>query len=307
MRSVLLPLAVGFVLGGGAVGLSLQLLKSPKISTDIPEELHLGQSDFINPLVDCVPSPRGYLPNELELRSEMSASIEKAKEEKRADEVSVYFRDLINGPSLHINSQTPFIATKMLKVPILIAYYRKLQSNPELFDRNVIDSEGRSSSVRRLLERMIVNSDEGAAALLVSTQPDINIVSSLNDMGVPLVQKDGEYWVTAHAYASMFRILYNATYLGAQNSNAALKLLSRSAFDRGIVAGVDKGTTVAHKFGELENKGIHQFHDCGIVYLPKHPYLLCVMSRGANVEHQTRLMTELSNLVFTKMKDNLTN
>ncbi len=80
-------------------------------------------------------------------------------------------------------------------------------------------------------------------------------------------------------------MLYNATYLSRDDSEAALKLMSEGSFTQGIVAGVASSTTVSHKLGLVgiaPNNVLteHELHDCGIVY-DKDPYLLCVMTRGS--------------------------
>ena len=63
---------------------------------------------------------------------------------------------------------------------------------------------------------------------------------------------------------------------------------------------------IAHKFGE---RGIarvgkpeqKQLHDCGIVYYPKRPYLLCVMTRGEDFDKQARIIQDISKIVYTKV------
>ena len=56
-------------------------------------------------------------------------------------------------------------------------------------------------------------------------------------------------------------------------------------FRDGLVAGVPGNIEVAHKFGEREvDSQQTQLHDCGIVYYPKRPYLLCVMTRGQHTD-----------------------
>ena len=76
-------------------------------------------------------------------------------------------------------------------------------------------------------------------------------------------------------------------------SEKALGLLQKSEFHKGLVAGVPSGTIVAHKFGERDGLtiGEKQLHDCGIIYYPGNPYLLCVMTRGDNFD-------ELAGVVF---------
>jgi hypothetical protein len=65
----------------------------------------------------------------------------------------------------------------------------------------------------------------------------------------------------------------------------------------------DESIKVAHKFGERTlEKGTQHFHDCGIVYYPRHPYLLCVMTQGRDIEAQSRAIASISTFVFQKME-----
>jgi hypothetical protein len=86
-----------------------------------------------------------------------------------------------------------------------------------------------------------------------------------------------------------------------------LELLSRSAFTDALVAGVPKGTKVAHKFGirDVPNEDVKQFHDCDIVYYPKRPYLLCVMTRGSQTESGVMFIREVSRRVYQQVDDRM--
>jgi hypothetical protein len=56
-------------------------------------------------------------------------------------------------------------------------------------------------------------------------------------------------------------------------------------YNDGLKAGIPANIELAHKFGERGIIGMNgreqkQLHDCGIIYYPKHPYILCIMTRG---------------------------
>jgi beta-lactamase class A len=68
------------------------------------------------------------------------------------------------------------------------------------------------------------------------------------------------------------------------------------------VAGVPAGISVANKFGERElADGTRQLHDCGIVYHPERPYVLCVMTKGASFEQLSRTVADVSQLVYREI------
>ena len=140
---------------------------------------------------------------------------------------------------------------------------------------------------------MIKYSDNNATALLdANIKPDtLNRV--YGDLGIPSeenVNIANADFVAAHQVATMFRVLYNATYLSRADSEKALQLLSQVSFTQGLVAGVATSTVVSHKLGlvGIAPDGVtteHELHDCGIVYAPS-PYLMCVMTRGAVARSQ---------------------
>ena len=109
--------------------------------------------------------------------------------------------------------------------------------------------------------------------------------------------------MSVKTYAYFFRILYNATYLGHTYSEKALELLNNREFPDGIVAGVPENIPVAHKFGErtVESpEGIvttEELHDCGIVYYPSKPYILCVMTKGTDIASLKEIIKTISKTV----------
>ena len=136
---------------------------------------------------------------------------------------------------------------------------------------------------------MIVFSDNNAMQLatihLLNFYPE-ELSGVFADLNLNVPNEQAEDYMTAKEYASLFRVLYSATYLSREKSEAALALLGLTDFRDGLVAGVPSDIFVAHKFGERGVRGSdgeithREFHDCGIVYYPGHPYLLCVMTKG---------------------------
>jgi len=71
-------------------------------------------------------------------------------------------------------------------------------------------------------------------------------------------------------------------------------------YKEGLVGGLPEGIKVAHKFGEraYEESGVKQFHDCGIIYYPNKPYLLCVMTRGDDFNTLQGIVRQVSQTVY---------
>jgi hypothetical protein len=86
-------------------------------------------------------------------------------------------------------------------------------------------------------------------------------------------------------------------------SEKALSYLAETTFDKGLVAGVPEAVAVAHKFGEAGREdGSLQFHDCGIVYYPGRPYILCVMTRGGSFEPLYAAVADISRTVYEEVR-----
>ncbi len=239
---------------------------------------------------------------------------------KAASNISVYLIDYKTGRWTGVNENERYDPASMLKVPLMIAYYKEAEKNPSILKQqvafngddqnsdeyfkasNVIQS-GHFYTVEQLIESMIVHSDNTAAVLL-----DKNIEKSAQhevytDLGLPVPQNaPNEQFLSVKTYAYFFRILYNATYLNEEYSQRALDLLNKTEFP-GIRAGV-ADTAVAHKFGERtvydQNNVVQdrELHDCGIVYKKETPYLLCIMSRGNNFDTLAKNISDLSALIY---------
>jgi beta-lactamase class A len=166
-----------------------------------------------------------------------------------------------------------------------------------------------SYTIEELINRMIIYSDNDAYNDLTKNIDGNEILQTYKDLDVDISQifinPNGNI-LTVRDYASFFRILYNASYLNKDMSEKALGLLSQTEYKQGLVAGVPSKIQVAHKFGEriYSDTNEVQLHDCGIVYLPKKPYLLCVMTRGQDLNKATQTIKTISQKVFDYINTN---
>ncbi len=287
------------------------------------DELHAGMKNLINPLIDCKPEFFEESPKSYPIESSVEKYINKAQEEARVDEVGVYYRDLINGPQFGIHQNTFFAGASLFKLPILIAYMRASEKIPGLLDQSVayepeklydgrteqtIDPPnpmvpGKKYTLKELLMRMIVSSDNNATKMLTMLNVPANGEETLKEMGVKTSTSGTDLYLTVSSYASIFRILYNATFLTQANSNASLDLLTKVEFSEGLRRPIPANIVVAHKFGERTVDNTSQFHDCGIVYHPTKPYLICIMTRGKNMRNLIDVVADISKIIFDRVND----
>ena len=258
-------------------------------------------------------------------RKNLEQTIEQKKAEGRIENAAVFFRDLSRGPTFGINPNEGFIPASLLKVPLAITYFRLAEENGIPLDRKLVDTDftldltqkfpppetirgGEEHTIKDLLYRLLAYSDNGAWEVLynylLQISPDRNLLlETFKDLGIidAASKKVNEEALSVKSYASIFRLLYNASYLSKESSDKVLNYLSKSIFNVGLRKGVPDNVPIAHKFGERFIGEDNQLHDCGIVYYPKNPYLLCVMTRGKNLAALTETIATISKAIYEEV------
>lgn len=258
-----------------------------------------------------------------EFENDLSEWIDAEKQAGDVEVAAVYFRDLRGGPWFGINERETFIPASLFKVPVMIALLRAAQDDPMFLKQelglsgpyagiNNVESPdqtmqpGKTYTADELLTKMIVYSDNASndvlKAFLDASDVRGDAIKTIYGQLGMLAARD-DHQLTVKSYSSLFRVLYNAQYLNVEMSQKALSLLTRSAYVDGLVAGVPAGVKVAHKFGirDISGEQTKQFHDCGIVYHPKRPYLLCVMTRGNDMQKNIAIIAEISRRVYAEV------
>jgi beta-lactamase class A len=218
-------------------------------------------------------------------------------------------------------------------VPEMMTLYKIAETNPSVLsdrveytgasDHNLVEeiksvvqlTPGGVYTVAQLIEHMIRYSDNNAADLLTQYLTDTNNTSAyattFSDLGVdPSVLIKYTDDMTVQKFSIFFRVLYNATYLGRADSEKALQLLTKTDFSEGIESGVPNDVLVAQKFGEVRMTDTadtllgKQVNNCGIVYYPNHPYILCIMTKGTGDDVKTLegIIASISRIVYKGMQ-----
>lgn len=327
---VLRPLIV--IIAGAAVFLT-GVLASPVINTSVLGQhlmgaalipVRLKQSEFplINPLLLCDVGNAAQSTQNQDLRKVIQSFVNNEVEQGDVSQMSIYLQRYGGGGWVGINEDALYAPASLLKVPLMIAYYKIAEDTPgflnqKIFfngaDRNTIEyftspnhiTASTTYTIDDLIQHMIEASDNSATALLESAMSSTTRQETYSDLGLPTPPTDpsAEY-ISVKNYAYFFRILYNATYLDRTYSQRALNNLSAIDFSKGIRAGVPQGITVAQKFGErtvLNADGSvnrRELHDCGIIYKKGSNYLLCVMTKGNDFDRMAKSIAGLSSLVY---------
>jgi beta-lactamase class A len=319
LRTVGIPLAC--LLAGGAVGYRVRearTLRVPGRSFSVTRE---GGYGFVNPLLECDAGP-ALLGDELTpFRARVETFVRDELRFPGVEGVAVYFRELNDGAWFSLGDAERFTPASLRKVPLMIAVLRHAERTPGLLDEklpflllhdhnagqtfqpSVKMVRGEEYTVAELVRRMIVYSDNNAFMVLSAKVNPAELQRTYEKLDLRAAGSAAAADVSAQTYASFFRVLYNASYVRKDLSEWALSLLAQSEFRDGIVRGLPAGVTVAHKFGESRDDlaGKVQLHDCGIVYAPGHPYLLCVMTRGTSFDHLDDGISAIARIVHREV------
>lgn len=271
---------------------------------------------FVAPLLAYRAPEATELGQYADLKSAIVNETDDATGSGDASRVSTYFRDLNTSAWLGENQNETYYPASLLKVPVMIAYYKEAEDHPSVlsesiaYDPSLAPAEpydatstlraGESYTVEQLIEAMIEQSDNGATFNLLAHVDPQTLADVYENLGIQNPGSDSaNYQISTRTYALFFRVLYNATYLSPDYSEKALELLSRATFDDGLAAGLPSATVVAHKYGEhvlTSGNAVTgvELHDCGVVYYPGHPYLLCVMTSAKDLATATSIIKDIS-------------
>ena len=278
---------------------------------------------FISPLVDVeLPEGYGVRREPIPFKRKIAEYVQRQIDSGRVRNLSVYYRDLSDGPWFGINESVEYNPASMMKVPVMIAWLKRAEKEPQILKRTFVFNgkedmsalqtirpaqtitPGRAYTVEELLRYMMNYSDNNATSLLYEGVTPEELSDVMQSMDIVNNPQGDSNSVTVHGFSGFFRILYNAAYLNREMSEKALQLLSLQDFPQGIIAGVPKGTVVAAKFGEYSH-GMpgedRQLHEFGIVYHPKGPYILGIMSSGHDQAIQAEIIREISARIYAEV------
>lgn len=269
IRYRILFLIVISFLGGFLIAFIL-FYKSPDTRVTGTEQLRLGQGTFINPLIACELDNQTAFEELSLLKKKLDAHIQKLLKENQAEKISVYVRNLNNGHWVGINENEQYVPASLIKVPLMIAYFKLAEFNAKILDQKFLFEGGINENTRQvlapppnsleagkiytvlhLITRMITYSGNNSYNILLHNINKKVLEQIYTDLGINFTGDTiATSLISPKSYATFFRILYNASYLNKNYSEKALELLSQTTFKDGIATNIPNGIAVAHKFGE---------------------------------------------------------
>ncbi len=330
-RKVTLFLLVIFLLVGVMIGVFFTRVQSNISKLFEPRsEYRSGYTGLLtNPLLDCDSYENTGIVKLIPLKSEIESIRQSAIDNGNITEMSVYYRDLGNGSWVGVNLDEKFAPASLLKVPVMIAYLKKAEKDPTIFQKTITIQDnpniskltqeihpiryakvGETYTVEELINLMISSSDNVAKYGLTQQLEQNSVGEVFVDLGLVLPKTNIEdNFMSVRDYSTFFRVLYNATYLNREMSEKALSYLTKNDYDNGLRSGLPANMVIASKFGERSiedektGKVIHQLHDCGIVYFQNNPYIACVMTRGESFEKMGSIIGDVSRAIYNHTVD----
>lgn len=250
-------------------------------------------------------------PNDLIINFVPLRKILREKTSEWGDTFAMYFEYLPTGVSIGVREKEEYNPQSLIKVPIVMAYYHHyrerlgidLDSEEVVIKESQIDnrsgslwSKGAGSTVtlKEVVNATLTESDNTSTNILADYVPleDYKVIYEGLDIDFP--ERNEDLRLSVKQYSSIKRSLYLSSILSNQDSQEILDILTKTIFNNKLPAGVPSDIPVSHKvayFGENLQK------DCGIVYVPHRPYLLCMISESSDEEAIERMST-ISKIVY---------
>jgi beta-lactamase class A len=225
---------------------------------------------------------------------------------------SFYFEYLPDGTSIRIGADQQLVAASLIKVPLAMNLYRAAEMGKLNLDATItvkadeLDDAygdlykrgpGFTMTLRQAAQYALRQSDNTATHVIYDHVKNLLTYDeqSLARLDIDQNMEDGQAVVTARSYSSVLKGLYFSAYLSKNDSQEILKYLSQSDADNRITKNLPHSIPVAHKIGVYNANWAES--DCGIIYLPKRPYILCIMV-GLPEDQANDFIAEISKDVY---------
>lgn len=226
---------------------------------------------------------------------------------------SLYFEYLFTGTSIRAGDNEELVAASLMKIPLVMTLYRASElglvdlnkpvtiTEPELgsdFGQLWQKGAGAKISLAEAAKLTLTESDNTAANVILDNVKDLKSPTNLDplkEIDVDITTTpDRRVAISARSYASILKCLYLACFLNKPDSQGLLTLLTETKLDNGLTSALPPATLAAHKVGTFSN--INE-SDCGIIYVPKRTYMLCIMIKLPGDQAKTYIK-DLSTMVY---------
>ena len=327
--TILFTLIVGVVIGFYLSTIFIDKDSATVKKNNKPAETPSESFTLINPVALSSDYKSRYYDEMSGFKKDVIYIIDSIMSNMKGYELSFYFFDLTNHISVGYNETLKFTPASLMKVPILIALLKEAEKDPGILQDRIIYKEinspaainkdefkfkeGSNYSLEQLAEIMIQYSDNRAAIMIIEKIGLEKVKKVEEDLLLGTENSfDDKRSIGVKKYATVFKTLYNASYLSPEMSERALIILSQSRYGYGIRKSIPSEILVAQKFGIRENITINnhpgtidQLHHFGIVYRPEKPYLIGIMMKGDNEKFMKSTISHITKHVDEEIQNRI--
>lgn len=240
-----------------------------------------------------------------------------------SQDAGIIIKDLSTGWEIAVNEDKLFPSASIVKVPIMASIFSvsiekgfDLNRTLTLKNKYKVSGSGRLKDysaggefyIEDLIERMITESDNTAANMLIDYLEFETLNSSFKKLGLSntnIVRRMMDFesrsrglenYTCAKDIAFLLERIYNNKLINKDFSRKCLEILKRQKMSDRIPARLPANTVVAHKTG-LE-RGV--CHDVGIVFTAKGDFVICVLTKHSYkaARHAKRFISIIARDVY---------
>lgn len=294
--------------------LSVQKTNQPAVETGEASEYPLlAKRIFIG-------NPSDMIINFVDLRDSLKAYIVGTGER-----IGFYFEYLPTGVHIGINDREEFYRASLVKVPLIMQLYKMIEDGFVKKDeqltirRDLLDDTygdlwktgaGTTRSVEELIKSVLVESDNTAYSVLLDR---VNQVLSETDpknergidkiydyLDIPRDENEKTLQISPRSYASILKALFFSSYLNYPESNEILEKMTQSKFTDWMAKSIPADVKVAHKVGIFQGASAEHSvtSDCGIIYIPNRPFILCIMVSFGETEKVVPYISDIAKITY---------
>jgi beta-lactamase class A len=256
--------------------------------------------------------PNDVIINFVPLRKKLEAKFNNLTVQK-----SFYFEYLPDGTSIKIGDDKELVAASLIKLPLTMNLYKAAELGRVNLDKEVTVREsdvdgafgdlykkgaGIKITLREAARLALEESDNTAAHVIFDHTNGLLKYEeeSLAQLDIDQTMAQGQAVISSKSYSSVLKSLYLSSYLKNKDSQELLRYLANSTSGERITKYLPDDVEVAHKIGVYNTAWSES--DCGIVYLPKRPYSLCIMV-GLPYDESNEFMANISKEVYDFVKN----
>jgi beta-lactamase class A len=177
----------------------------------------------------------------------------------------------IGGRSGNINGDKKFVAASTYKLFVAYALFKEIEAGRMRWTDPI-----NGNTVQGCFEIMIVRSDNPCAKAFGDKIGWQNIEDQMRGLGLSQTELSPSLYTTAKDLSLFLYKLEYGTLVSAADKSRLTDAMKRQIYRAGIPAGT--GLPVADKVGFIDS----YIHDAGVVYGPRGPYVLVIMTSGSS-------------------------